>query len=337
MKTTILLILTSLIFSSCATLLNSRTDSINIVTNEPTKIKVANDTLPVISKDHFVTVDRSKDSLEILAFSEQNKKSVKIKSRNSFAYWLNLYPSTAWTGFLIDKNNPKRYNYPETVYIDLNDSDNDYLTYKPLDSTFAKYTSILKLTPLRTVSIINSGFEISYEKKLSNSFSTQIMASYLLPVSLWDLGYEFKPEIKGFQIAFEEKYYLKKSAPLGLYMSFEFNYLQNEYSDIGRFAVANIYSDTLYNNTNYTDTIGIRKKTYSFNLKLGYQYIINRFSIDIYAGLGARYKDVIHTDRLKPEDEMEIPGHPNVYYITNKDGQYWTISIPLNIRIGWTF
>lgn len=337
MKTTILLILTSLIFSSCATLLNSRTDSINIVTNEPTKIKVANDTLTTISKDHLVIVERSKDSLEIQVFSEQKDKNVKIKSRSSFAYWLNLYPSTAWTGFLIDKNNPKRYNYPGTVYIDLNDRENRYLTYKPLDSTFARYTSVLKLTPLRTVSVINSGFEISCEQKISSSFSTQIMASYLFPVSVWDLGYDFKPEIKGFQLAVEEKYYLKKSAPLGPYISFEFNYLQNKYRDIGRFGVANIYSDTSYNDNNYADTIGIRKKTYSFNFKLGYQYIINRFSVDIYAGLGARYKDVLHTDRLKPEDEMEMPRHPNVYYITNKDGQYWMLSIPLNIRIGWTF
>jgi len=337
MKTTILLILTSLIFSSCATLLNSRTDSINIVTNEPTNIKVANDTLNKTSDSHFLTVARSKDLLEISAFSDQKSKTVKIKSSNSFAYWLNLYPSTVWTGFLIDKNNPKRYNYPSTVYIDLNDNENSYLTYKPLDSTYSRYTGILKITPLRAVSMINSGFEISYEKKISNSFSTQIMASYLLPLSVWDLGYDFKPEINGFQLAVEEKYYLKKSAPLGPYISFEFNYLQNKYRDIGRFGVANIYSDTLYNNTNYADTIGIRKKTYSFNLKLGYQYIIKRFSIDIYAGLGARYKDVLHTDRLKPEDEMEVPRHPNVYYITNKDGQYWTISIPLNIRIGWTF
>jgi hypothetical protein len=98
---------------------------------------------------------------------------------------------------------------------------------------------------LRTVSLINSGFEISYEKKLSNSFSTQIMASYLFPLSVWDLGYEFNPEIKGFQFAFEEKYYLKKSAPLGPYISFEFNYLQNKYRDIGRYGVVDIseYAD----------------------------------------------------------------------------------------------
>src|SRR5690554_4146563 len=113
----LLLIITSMLFSSCATILNSKIDSIHVVTNEPARLQVADDTLHTISKNHFLSLERSKDSLEITAFTEQKNKLVKIKSRNSFAYWLNLYPSSAWIGFLIDKNNPKRYNYPNTIYI----------------------------------------------------------------------------------------------------------------------------------------------------------------------------------------------------------------------------
>jgi len=337
MKTTILLTVMSLIFSSCATLLNSKTDSIKIVTNEPSLITIDNYTFPETSNLHLVKVERSKDSIGISAFSDHNNKTVKINAKNSFAYWLNLYPSTAWTGFLIDKNNPKRYSYPKTVYIALNDNSNNYLTYRPLDSVYSKYTNILKVIPLRAVCEINSGFEISYEKRLSNSFSTQLTATYLFPASIWDLSYDFKPQNKGFRLAVEEKYYMKKSAPLGQYISFEFNYLKNNYQAIGRFGVADIYSDTTYNDTNYDDTIRIDKHTFSFHLKIGYQHIIKRFSIDVFAGLGVRYKDVVRYDRLKPDDEMETPRHPNVYYITNKEGQYWTISIPLNIRIGLTF
>lgn len=184
---TILLILTILIFCSCATLLNSRTDSINIVTSEPTKIKVLNDTLNKTSESNFIAVERSKKLLEVSVFTDQISKTVNIKSGISIVFWLNLYAPIGLIGFLIDLNNPNRFNYPNTVYIDLNKKENNYLTFKPLDSSYSKY------------------------------------------------------------------------------------------------------------------------------------------------------KDVLHTDRLKPEDEMEIPRHPNVYYSSNKEGKYWTISLPLNIRIGWIF
>jgi hypothetical protein len=337
MKTTILLTVLSLISSSCATLLNSKTDSIKVVTNEPSILTIDNCTLPETSNLHLVRVERSKDSIEISAFSDHNNKTINISAKNSFAYWLNLYPSIAWTGFLIDNNNPKRYSYPNTVYIALNDNKNTYLTYRPLDSVYSKYTNILKVTPLKAVSTINSGVEISYEKRVSNSFSTQLAATYLFPASIWDLGNDFMPQIKGFRVAVEEKYYMKRSAPLGQYISLEFNYLKNNYQAIGRFGVADVYSDTTYNDTNYDDTIRIDKNTYSFHLKIGYQHIRKRFSIDFFAGVGVRYKDVVHSDRLKPDDDMEMPMEPNVYYITNQEGQYWTISIPLNIRLGWTF
>jgi hypothetical protein len=337
MKKTILLILISLIFSSCATLLNSRTEGLTIVTNEPSKIQIEKDTIHSKSTQHYVAVERSKDSLEISAFTESKRKTINVKSSNSFAYWLNLYPSTAWTGFLIDKNNPKRYTYPKIIYIDLNQNGNNYLKYKPLDTVYSKYNNILKITPLKTLGVMNSGLEISYEKKFSNYFTTQFTATYLFPVNVWDVNHDFKPNIKGFQLAIEEKFYFKRSAPIGPYISLEFNYLKNQYHDIWHFETDDIYPDTSYNYTNYSDTFGIKKQTFSLNFKLGYQIVRQRFSIDLYAGLGIRYKDVVHFDRIKPEDKMEIPRHPNFFYITNKNGQYWTISIPLNIRIGWTF
>lgn len=172
---------------------------------------------------------------------------------------------------------------------------------------------------------------------MGQNFSTQLSASYYLPTNIYDLENNFKPNIKGYSFAIEEKYYLNKSTPLGTYLSFEFKYLNNQYKDIWNFGVKNIFYDTTSNFTNYTDTFGIKKQTYSFNLKLGYQLLIKRFAIDFYAGLGLRYKDVKHFDRINPKDEMEMPRHPNLYYITNREGKYWTVSIPINIKIGWTF
>jgi len=313
-------------------MINRRLTPITIVTNEPTKIRIENDTLAHTTVHHFVAVERQKNSLEVTAFSNEKNKTVKVKARNSVAYWLNLYPYVLWTGFIIDHNNPKRYSYPKTIYIDLNDPKSRFLPYKPLDSVFAKYDNILKITPLKTVLLDNSGIEISYEKRMTNCFSTQITADYMFPLSVWDINNDFKPQIKGFQLAIEEKYYLRKSAPLGPYVGFEFNYLQNKYR------LESSYGDHSTPDSNwYTDTIRISKKTYSFNFKIGYQYIIKRFSIDLYAGLGARYKDVVHYNRIKPEDDPELPESPDFFFNANKEGKYWVISIPLNVRLGLTF
>jgi len=333
------MVVSLMLLSSCATIFNSKTTNLTIITSEPSKLIFDKDTLKNYTTNKNITVNRDKKPLIVTVCNDSLMKTVKINSKNSFAYWLNLYPNWhLWTGFIIDTKTKRRYTYPKTVFIDFNKKDSTYLTYKPLDKLYDKKSSnILKLTPLKLVGLINPSIEMSYERKTGRSFSTQIMASYLLPISIMDIGSDFKPNIKGFRVSVEEKFYLKKSAPLGPYLSFEFNYLKNQYKDIWNFGIEDIYSDTTYNFTNYPDTFGIKKQTFSFNLKLGYQLIVRRLSFDFYAGLGIRYKDVSHFDRINPNDEMEMPRHPNIYYYTNKEGKYWTISIPLNVRIGWIF
>lgn len=327
----------SLFFSSCATLLNTRTENLTIITSVPCKVVVNDDTLQNISTHNYATVERSKYPLSISVFNDKNAKSINIRARNSFAYWLNLYPSIYWTGFIIDKNNPERYAYPRTIYIDTNNNQTIYLTYEPLDSTMSKYKNIIKFTPLKLIGPVNSALEISYERKTGDNFSTQIMGSYLLPESFIDQANGFSPNIKGYRLAVEERFYMNKSAPLGPYFGLELNYMKNRYRDVWNMRVKDVSSDTSFNYSYYPDTFRIEKQTYSINLKIGYQLFLKRFSFDFYTGVGLRYKDVGHFDRQNPDDGKEVLRHPNIYYITNSKGKYWTISIPINFRIGWTF
>ena len=199
-----------------------------------------------------------------------------------------------------------------------------------------KHSNILKITPLKITGFVNPSIEVSHETRTGKSFSTQFMASYLLPSSVWNLGTGVNPGVKGLRVAVEEKFYLKRSAPLGRYVSVEFNYLKNQYKDIWYFGVANIYADSTSFN-NYPDTFGVKKQTFSFNFKFGHQVIVKRLAFDYYVGFGLKYRDVTHFDRINPSDEMEIPRHPNVHYFKNLEGKSWTVSIPLNLRIGWTF
>jgi hypothetical protein len=333
----VFLLLIIFIVCSCATIYNSRLENITITTREPSRIVIKNDTSISYMTQQVLSVPRSKEPVKISVINQTSTKEINVKSRNSFAFWLNLYPASAWTGFLIDMNNPKRYSYPRTIYIDTRSKENNYQTYKPLDSTITKFNNLIKFTPLKLIGFSNSGIEFSFERKTGNYFASQIIFSYLLPANWTDSGKDYKPNIKGYNIGIEEKYYFNKPAPFGPYVGLELSYLKSQYRDIEGFSVKNSISDTTYNPINYSDSIRIHKQTLSINLKLGYQYVIKRFSIDFYVGLGVRYKNVIDLDRINPNDEMERAIDLNINNITNRTGKYWTVSIPLNIRIGWIF
>lgn len=326
-----------LVFCSCATILNTAKTPVTVITSEPASLIIGNDTIGNPGPGNTFFFDRDKKPLNITAYNESVTKSVSVQAANSAAYWLNLYPNLHfWTGFFIDTRNKKRYTYPRTIYIDLATSDSSYLKYRPLEKAFDN-PNILKTTPLKLAGIVNPAFEVSYERRTGRSFSTQIAASWLLPMSIMDIGNDFKPNIKGFRLSLEEKWYFRRSAPLGPYAGLEVNYLNTQYRDYWYFGEKEVFLIPDYEYTNYPDTFGIKKQTASFNLKLGYQHIIKRYSFDFYAGIGIRYKDVRHFDRINPLDEMEMPRHLNAYYLANQEGKYWTVSIPVNISVGWTF
>lgn len=320
------------IITSCATIFNLPNQNITLITKEPSSIKInENNSLP-ISKRVDTQVQRSSEPLSLSVHDSLSTRQYSIRPHNSVAYWLNLYPSTMWLGFLIDMNKPKRYSYPRTIYID--NRSNNYLTYIPLDSNTQKLRNIVKLTPYKVLDISNPSIELIYERKTSQLLSSQIMLSYLLPNSLWDTGYDFKPEIRGYKFGFEEKIYLKKSAPLGSYIAIEINHLNSKYKSISSFHPA---SDSLPYLHDYSDSINISKQITNINFKVGFQEIAGRFVFDFYGGIGARYKSVIHLDRINADDQMSMPREPNISYINNREGKYWIPVFLLNIRIGWLF
>jgi hypothetical protein len=312
--------------SSCATLFNSKTTQLNIITDTPATIVMNKDTLKSFNNRIHIKVLRQQTPLLLKVFNDSISKNITISSKNSFAYWSNL-GFCYGLGMLTEMRNPKRYTYPNTVYLTMKNNNTNFYT---IDTTgIRKRFYILKLSPLKLVDLTNSGIELSCEKRTDNYFATQVMASYLLPISIWNLNYGLKPNIKGFRLAIEEKYYFKKLAPIGSYTSLELNYLKSNYIDS--------YSNTIYNNTNYPDSLRINKQALSINLKIGYQRFIKRVAFDCYVGLGFRYKDVRYLDRINPNGDIERGRYFNFNHITSQKGRYWTIIIPMSIRIGWTF
>jgi hypothetical protein len=321
------------VFSSCATLFNRKTERLTVITEKPGTIRFNGYISDPVTKRIDVNVPRSKNNLTLSVEKQDTTSNYYIKPHSSAVYWLNLDPFTLFLGFLIDMNNPKRYSYPATVYIP-KESTAGYLTYVPLDSSTATLKNIIKITPFRLVSLSNSSIELVLERKTSPALSSQIMLSYLLPKNLMDYNRSFKPRNTGYRFSFEEKFYIKNSSPIGPYFAFEINHLNSRYRDNAEFEQISYNREPL----SYGDTIIVRKRTTSLNLKFGYQTTAGKLSFDYYCGIGARYRNVIHQDRINPYDDMQVPYlKANFYYLNNLERKNWTFVFLLNFRIGWMF
>lgn len=287
---------------------------------------------------HYTIVKRREAPFIISATNDSLTKIIQVKSKDSFGYWLNLNPFPfLGIGFLIDRDKDKRYGFPKRIFINMEEDGSDYYTFRPVKNSFDPYQDIIKLSPLKLIDPINPSVELSWEHRTGMRFSTQFMASVILPRSVWDLADGYNPHRKGFRLALEERYYIFKSAPNGLYTAFEINYLNTEYYSQDFFGEGPDYYDSLEVDNSYLDEFEIKKKTLSMNLKLGYQTIFNRFVLDFNFGFGGRYRDVRHYDRLFPEDEFTVPRHPNIEHMANREGHFWIPNVVVGLRLGWRF
>jgi hypothetical protein len=324
-----------LAFSSCATILNRKSTNIHVVTNIPAKISLPASTSNGEITNSYFAVKRSKMPLTITAFNDTISKTVSVRPGNSFAFWCNLYYFPyGLVGFIVDWKNPKRYSYPRNVYLDLSKRDSSYERIIPIPKEYQKYKYIVSLTPLKIIDLSNPAIQITGEKKVGPSLSGGLSFGYLLP------GYKsgnVAPKTQGVISGVMLKWFTHHSAPQGFYTALGFDYLVNSYHATGRFRHTS--PDSLPQVPfHYTDTFTIHKQTYTINLMLGYQRIFKRFSVDVYGGLGVRFKNVVYTGRKFPGDNLDFLRNLfNFSYLKNQEGKYSALSVPLNIRFGWTF
>jgi hypothetical protein len=118
----------SLVFmTSCATLLNRRTQAIHIATdNKITGLRIEQATR-LDSTTYVVT--RGRQDLTIHFRLDTTEKTLLLRSRNSFAFWFNVYNYCA--GMLIDWKNPKRFSYPAYTYLTTKDTAVERHRYPP--------------------------------------------------------------------------------------------------------------------------------------------------------------------------------------------------------------
>lgn len=114
--------------TSCATIMNRPHQYITIYTTEPCKVIHKRDTLTTTNGKAHLLVERKNEALKIMAVTDSLTKTFTVEPRNSFMYWGNLY--FCGIGMLIDKDNPKRYSYPQTISLNPSGTISRFYRYK---------------------------------------------------------------------------------------------------------------------------------------------------------------------------------------------------------------
>lgn len=179
---------------------------------------------------------------------------------------------------------------------------------------------------MRLIDFVNPGIELSYERRQAARFSTQ------LSLGLMNDYFKVIPftNYRGTRICLEEKYFPNKST--NQYYSFEAVYLNVRYKTNSYFI-----QDTVLRTPEYNDSFRVAKQTFIFNLKYGIQIPLKKFVIDISVGIGLKHKAISRMEIYDRKAYELTSRQPNVYDLTNKEGNYFTINVPFNVKFGYVF
>jgi len=121
MKHSLIILSLCWLFTSCATLLNGPLTCINVETTQPATIICNSDSIKTDDKNYaHLSVKRSAEPLTLTTLSDSLEGRIIVYPRNSFAYLYNF--STLGIGAIIERKDPRRYEYPWHVKIDPSDT-----------------------------------------------------------------------------------------------------------------------------------------------------------------------------------------------------------------------
>jgi hypothetical protein len=190
----------------------------------------------------------------------------------------------------------------------------------------------IKIAPFGLVDFVNPRVEVSLERHFSANFSTQLSYGFMRDILGGGNNYS---NYVGNRFGIEQKFFVRSADNSRPYFSLELLYSDVTYKKPEYFGYKAPGVDTfLYT---YLDTIHLQRTTISFNLKAGRQFYVKRCVLEIAIGLGIKYRNTMHADRIAPFDEMFRPIHPNVYYEAERQGKSFIFNMPLNFRVGYLF
>jgi hypothetical protein len=151
------------LMTSCATIFNRSHKDITIYATEPSKIVLGHDTIMTIDNKAILNVARKKQAIKITASTDSLTKNVEVEPKNSVMFWCNLI--NYGIGMLVDRKNPKRYTYPQRIYLNSADTIGQYFRYGKANNQGEIYLHVslphinsFQLTPENERTKINTGF-----------------------------------------------------------------------------------------------------------------------------------------------------------------------------------
>jgi hypothetical protein len=152
----------------------------------------------------------------------------------------------------------------------------------------------------------------------------------------------FKHNQRGFSIALEAKKYT--GIDNRFYFSLETGYY-HRHSDEGGLFISNTLVDSNNAPFQYSEAFSVEYNQLNLIPKLGIRSSLgNNFIIDAYFGIGIKWLNVKHTNRSYPDDKMVYPNYDYLlvpdeigYPSTTVNENVFTVKIPFNVRIGYTF
>ncbi len=122
MKQIIVIILISVIFTSCATVITRKSYKLKLMSNVPkSQVQVYDSVYSLPAK---VKVIRSKENLQVKLFTDTITKDFVIKSSPNpqFVFGNLFYVQLSPAAYLIDLTNQKRFYYGYGIHLDVNDT-----------------------------------------------------------------------------------------------------------------------------------------------------------------------------------------------------------------------
>jgi len=187
----------------------------------------------------------------------------------------------------------------------------------------------IKINPIRIVGLFRSSIEMSYERKTSDYFSSQIGLGYILPQNIY--GNSIEKNKKGFSLELEEKYYFDGDI---VYFAVSIFYLQENYNLTRLFIDEDL--PYLFANT-YLDEFNLNKQIIKPSFKFGAKFITkSNILFDFNIGLGAKYKNTKHSNRDNVNDELYIRREDYSIKLY-KNSEFWSPNIIFNVKMGYQF
>jgi hypothetical protein len=189
----------------------------------------------------------------------------------------------------------------------------------------------IKFHPFKLIDLVNPGIEFSLERQVGKRSSTQLSYSYMTDL----FGVTGYSDYAGNRFGIEQKYFVQQAVSDKPYFSVELLRANVKYNNEMYFGYKPVGTDSvLYT---YPDSIHLERTTIAFNIKAGRQFFIKQFVFDLSIGVGLKHRNVVHSNRLIPSDEMDRPRHPNAYYMAEAEGKSFTLDVPIVFRVGYSF